>query len=89
METLATHEHKLTLSELLGMLVADGQVSQAVADAMVAERRSQRQNVHPLATIAGQNWKIAAAAAQSAEPGYADRMARWARRPRVLPHSIR
>ncbi len=57
MEQLATHEHKLTLTELLGMLVADGLISQAAADAMIAERRGQRQNVHPLTAIAGQNWK--------------------------------
>ncbi|MFZ2540896.1 MAG: type II/IV secretion system protein, partial [Gallionella sp.] len=57
MGLLSTHEHKLTLTELLGALVADGMVSQADADAMIAERRSQRQNVHPLVAIAGQNWK--------------------------------
>ena len=57
MEQMSTHEHKLTLPELLGMLVSDGLISQAGADAMIAERRSQRQNVHPLVAIAGQNWK--------------------------------
>jgi general secretion pathway protein E len=57
MEQLSTHEHKLTLPELLGVLVADGLISQTVADAMIAERRGQRQNVHPLTAIAGQNWK--------------------------------
>lgn len=57
MEQPGTHEHKLTLPELLGMLVADGLISQAVADGLIAERRGQRQNVHPLTAIAGQNWK--------------------------------
>jgi general secretion pathway protein E len=57
MEQISTHEHKLTLPEILGMLVADGLVSQAVADSMIAERRGQRQNVHPLVVVAGQNWK--------------------------------
>jgi len=57
MEQMSTHEHKLTLPELLGMLVADGMISQSVADAMIAERRGQRQNAHPLTVIAGQNWK--------------------------------
>ncbi len=57
MEQISTHEHKLTLPELLGMLVADGMISQAAADAMIAERRGQRQNVHPLTAIAGQSWK--------------------------------
>jgi general secretion pathway protein E len=57
MDQISTHEHKLTLPEILGMLVADGLVSQAVADSMIAERRGQRQNVHPLVVVAGQNWK--------------------------------
>jgi len=57
MEQLNTSEHKLTLPELLGMLVNDGLISQAVADGMIAERRGQRPNVHPLVAIAGQNWK--------------------------------
>ncbi len=57
MEQMSTHEHKLTLPELLGMLVADELVSGATADAMIDERRGQRQNVHPLIAIAGQNWK--------------------------------
>ena len=57
MEQLSTTEHKLTLPEVLGMLIADGMVSQAVADTLIAERRGQRQNVHPLVAVAGQNWK--------------------------------
>ena len=57
MEQQEIKEHKLTLPELLGMLVSDGMIGQASADAMIAERRGQRQNVHPLMTIAGQNWK--------------------------------
>jgi general secretion pathway protein E len=57
MELKETSEHKLTLPELLGMMVTDGLISQANADAMIAERRGQRQNVHPLLAIAGQNWK--------------------------------
>jgi general secretion pathway protein E len=57
MAQMNIHEHKLTLPELLGLLVADGMVSQTVADAMIAERRGQRLNVHPLLVIAGQNLK--------------------------------
>jgi general secretion pathway protein E len=57
MEQQETREHKLTLPETLGMLVANGLVSQAAADAMIAERRGQRHNVHPLVAVAGQNWK--------------------------------
>ncbi|MBI5626644.1 MAG: type II/IV secretion system protein [Nitrosomonadales bacterium] len=57
MEPINTKEHKLSLPEILGMLVADGIVSQKVTDTMIAERRGQRQNVHPLVAIAGQNWK--------------------------------
>jgi general secretion pathway protein E len=57
MELQETREHKLTLPELLAMLVADGMISQTGVDAMIAERRGQRPNVHPLTAIAGQNWK--------------------------------
>jgi general secretion pathway protein E len=57
MEQMSTHEHKLTLPELLGLLVADGLISQTIADAMLTERRGQRLNAHPLTIIAGQNWK--------------------------------
>ena len=57
MVQLDTREHRLTLPEILGMLVADGMVSQTVADTIIAERRSHRQNVHPLVAIAGQNLK--------------------------------
>ncbi len=57
MEKMSTHEHKLTLPELLGMLVADGMVSQDAADALIAERRGQRLSVHPLLVIAGKNLK--------------------------------
>jgi general secretion pathway protein E len=39
------------------MLVSDGLISQVVADGMIAERRGQHPSVHPIAAIAGQNWK--------------------------------
>jgi general secretion pathway protein E len=57
MANQVTSEHKLTLKEVLGMLVADGMVSQASADALVAEQRLHRHDVHPLVAVAGQNWK--------------------------------
>jgi len=57
MNNLNTKEHKLTLPETLSMLVADGLVNQTDADSLIAERRGQRMNVHPLMVIAGQNWK--------------------------------
>ena len=54
---LETREHKLTLSEVLSTLVADGMVRQADADTLLTERRLSRSDAHPLATVAGQNWK--------------------------------
>ena len=50
-------DHKLTLPEVLGMLVADGMVGQAEADSLFAERRIHRNDAHPLVAIAGRNWK--------------------------------
>ncbi|HEY6094157.1 MAG TPA: GspE/PulE family protein [Gallionellaceae bacterium] len=56
-KTADAREHKLTLSELLNMLLADGMVSSTDADALLAARRGHRQDVHPLQTISEQNWK--------------------------------
>ncbi len=50
-------EHKLKLAEVLGMLVADGMVGKDEADALIAERRIHRQDVHPLVTISDKSWK--------------------------------
>jgi len=52
-----TREHKLTLAEVLGMLVADGMIEQAHADALVAARRGQRHDTHPLVIAAEQSWR--------------------------------
>ncbi len=50
-------EHRLTLGELVKLLVGDGMVDAVVADGLVKERRYHRGDVHPLVVIADQNWK--------------------------------
>ena len=50
-------EHRLTVPEVLGMLVDDGFVEKADADALIAEVRLKRLAAHPLAIIAEQKWK--------------------------------
>ena len=50
-------DHRLSIAEVLGWLVADALVSQADADALLAESRLQRLAAHPLPTIADQQWK--------------------------------
>jgi general secretion pathway protein E len=50
-------EHKLTLPEVLGMLVIDGMVSQSAADALLADQRLRRHTGHPFTIISAQNWK--------------------------------
>ena len=50
-------EHRLTVPEVLGMLVEDGLVEPAEADALIAEVRLRRLSAHPLAIIAEQKWK--------------------------------
>ena len=50
-------DHKLTLPEVLGMLVIDGMVSQSAVDALVADQRLRRHTGHPFTIIAEQNWK--------------------------------
>ena len=46
------HEHRLSVAEVLGLLVGDGLVDKAEADAVIAESRLRRQAVHPLIVIA-------------------------------------
>jgi len=50
-------EHRLTVPEVLGMLVSDGMVEQAEADALIAEVRLKRLTAHPLCIVADQKWK--------------------------------
>ena len=57
MNQIDTIEHKLTLAEVLGMLVVDGMIEQAQADTLLAARRGQRHDTHPLLLVAEQNWK--------------------------------
>jgi len=56
-ESQQIRDHKLTLSEVLDMLVTDGLTTRADADLLVAERRVHRNDTHPLVAIAGRNWK--------------------------------
>ena len=67
-------EHKLTLAEVLGMLVADGLISKASADGLMADRRSARDGTHPLSVIAAQNWKSLAAPSKHLD---AEVLAEW------------
>ena len=57
MSQIDTRERKLTLAEVLGMLVADAMIEQAQSDALVAARRGKRNDSHPLTLIADQNWR--------------------------------
>jgi general secretion pathway protein E len=57
--TQASSDHRLTLSEVLDAMVAEGLVSREAADALIADRRSQRGEHHPLNVIADQKWKSA------------------------------
>ena len=50
-------EHRLSLAEILGLLVADGWIRKADADALLAENRGKRAGTHPLSIIADQKWK--------------------------------
>jgi general secretion pathway protein E len=50
-------DHRLTVKEVLGMLLKDGMVDKAEAEALVAESRLKRMAAHPLAIIADKKWK--------------------------------
>jgi general secretion pathway protein E len=51
------HEHRLTLPEVVGWLVADGMVDKTETERLVAERRLYRGDAHPLVLIADQKWR--------------------------------
>ena len=50
-------EHRVTVAEILGLLVDDGLVLKPDADVLIAESRLRRQVAHPLTIIAEQKWK--------------------------------
>ena len=50
-------DRKLSLTEVLNDLVKDGIVGRAEADKLIADRRMQRADHHPMAVIADQKWK--------------------------------
>jgi general secretion pathway protein E len=54
-------EHKLQLAEVLNMLVADGLVGRGAADALLAEQKLHRQELHPLLAIADKSLRAASA----------------------------
>ena len=51
------HEHRLTLAEVIGMMVDDGLVAKTDGDALIAENRLKRLDAHPLVIIADRKWK--------------------------------
>jgi general secretion pathway protein E len=53
----ARQDHRLTLSEVLQAMVADGLVPKAEAEKLIADRRLHRSDHHPLAVIADQKWR--------------------------------
>jgi general secretion pathway protein E len=55
----ARQDHRLSLSEVLQALVAEGLLPKADADKLIADRRLHRGDHHPLAVIADQKWRSA------------------------------
>ncbi len=51
------HEHRLTLLEIINLLVADGLVAKEDGDKLIAENRLKRLDAHPLVIIADHKWK--------------------------------
>ncbi|HJW25841.1 MAG TPA: GspE/PulE family protein [Rhodocyclaceae bacterium] len=61
MTKTTSSEHRLSLPEVLDMLVADGLVDKADADSLQAERRLHGGNVHPFIIVADRKWRSAQA----------------------------
>ena len=57
-----TSEHRLTLSEVLELMVTDGMIGRDMADALKNERKLHGGRIHPLIVIADQKWRSAKAA---------------------------
>ncbi|HXZ54377.1 MAG TPA: GspE/PulE family protein [Burkholderiales bacterium] len=55
----ARQDHRLTLSEVLQAMVADGLVPKTEAEKLIADRRLHRGDHHPLAVVADQKWRSA------------------------------
>src|SRR3979490_2158017 len=53
----ANQDHRLTISEVLQALVAEGLVLKADADKLIVDRRLHRGDHHPLVVIADQKWR--------------------------------
>src|SRR3989338_7317230 len=51
------HEHKITLDELLRLLLQDGMVSPEEAGKLAKNRKSDHSNAHPLVVIGEQKWR--------------------------------
>ncbi len=52
----AVHEHRLSLAEVLDLLVADSYVDRADADALLMVQRQKPVETHPLILVANQKW---------------------------------
>ncbi|MDD5299879.1 MAG: GspE/PulE family protein [Gallionella sp.] len=52
-----SNEHKVTLDELLHLLLQDGMVSPEEAGILARNRKADRSNVHPLVVIGEQKWR--------------------------------
>jgi general secretion pathway protein E len=55
----ARQDHRLTLSEVLQALVAEGLVPKEAAEKLIADRRLHRGDHHPLTVISDQKWRSA------------------------------
>ena len=52
----AVPEHRLTLVEIVDLLVADGLVEHADGDALLVSQRQKPADIHPLIVVANQKW---------------------------------
>jgi len=54
------HDHKLTLGDVLRMMVQDDLVSKEAAEKLFRDRKMEQSGLHPLVVVAEQKWKDAA-----------------------------
>ena len=78
----AAQEHRLTLSDVLAGLVADGIVAPADAEKFGQDRRYYRGDSHPLSLVAEQQWKSAV----TGRPLTLDSLTEWLAEKSGLPY---
>ena len=71
-------EHRLSLHEVLKLLLSDGLIDREAAEKLQSDRHSQRSDIHPLTVLASLKWK-------SLKPPLTKSSSKWLLKPKNSP----